>query len=77
MTSWARHPDRYDVVVYAKGAAMLAAARAAAGARRFDAEMRCYVRVQAWRVARPADVATAFAGLPAAVAVFRRAGAVR
>lgn len=77
MASWARHPDRYDVVVYAKGAAMLAAARAAAGARRFDAEMRCYVRVQAWRVARPADVATAFAGLPAAVAVFRRAGAVR
>ncbi len=76
MSYWQQHRDEYEPVVYAKGAAMLAAARAAAGSARFDTALRCYVRAEAWKIARPRDVAAAFAQLPAALAVFRKAGAI-
>jgi hypothetical protein len=66
----------YYGAVYAKGAAALAAARAAAGPAKFDAALHCYVNANAWRIARPADLATALAGLPAAAEVLRKAGAL-
>lgn len=66
----------YFTTVYAKGAAALSAARTAAGPERFDAAVRCYVNANAWRIAKPADLARALAGLPRAVAVLRRAGAL-
>ena len=66
----------YYTTVYGKGAAALAAARQAAGAARFDAAVRCYVNANAWRIARPADLERALAGLPAAVTVLREAGAL-
>jgi hypothetical protein len=66
----------YYSTVYGKGAAALAAARAAAGGVKFDAALRCYVNANAWRIARPADLAAALAGLPAARAVLRKAGAL-
>jgi peptidase M1-like protein len=66
----------YFTTVYAKGAAALTAARTAAGPARFDAAVRCYVNANAWRIARPADLARALAGLPKAVAVLRQAGAL-
>jgi hypothetical protein len=67
----------YYATVYTKGAAALAEARRRAGAGRFDAAVRCYVNANAWRIARPADVAAALRGLPAALAVLRQAHAVR
>jgi len=66
----------YYTTVYGKGAAALTAAREAAGAARFDAAIRCYVNANAWRIAKPADLARALAGLPRAVSVLRRAGAL-
>jgi hypothetical protein len=66
----------YFSVVYGEGAAALARARQAAGPQRFDAAIRCYVNANAWRIARPADLAVALKGLPAAVGVLRRAGAL-
>jgi len=39
--------------------------------------MRCYVDANAWTIATPSDVATAFSQLPAAVAVLVDAGALR
>lgn len=66
----------YFTTVYAKGAAALTAARAAAGPARFDAAVRCYINANAWRIANPADLARALAGLPKAVAVLRQAGAL-
>jgi hypothetical protein len=66
----------YDTLVYAKGAAALQAARAAAGPVRFDAALRCYVARNAWRIAVPTDVARALAAYPRAIAVLRRAGAL-
>ncbi len=68
--------DGYFATVYAKGAAALTAARSAAGPERFDAAVRCYVNANAWRIARPADLARALAGLPRALAVLREAGAL-
>jgi aminopeptidase N len=68
--------ERYDLVVYEKGAAALEAARRAAGPARFDAALRCYVAANAWRIAVPADLAHALTALPAALAVLRRAGAI-
>lgn len=67
---------RYVRIVYGKGAAALRAARDAAGPARFDAAVRCYLDTEAWRIARPADLVRALAGLPRALAVLRRAGAV-
>jgi hypothetical protein len=66
----------YYGTVYAKGAAALAAARTAAGPAKFDAALRCYINANAWRIARPADLAKALAALPAAIDVLRRAGAL-
>jgi hypothetical protein len=66
----------YYTTVYAKGSMALAAARAAAGPAKFDAALRCYINRNAWRIARPTDLATALSGLPAAVAVLRKAGAL-
>jgi hypothetical protein len=68
--------DSYVNAVYGKGAAMLLAARDAAGAAAFDAAVRCYVDARAWSIATPADVATALAGLPAARDVLVAAGAL-
>jgi hypothetical protein len=71
-------PDdrRYVTAVYEKGAAMLLTAREQAGADAFDSALRCYVDAQAWRIATPADVGTALADLPAALAVLQQAGAL-
>jgi len=66
----------YFTTVYGKGAAALSAARDAAGPARFDAAVRCYVNANAWRIAKPADLARALAGLPRALAVLRQAGAL-
>ncbi|SDX53045.1 Peptidase family M1 [Modestobacter sp. DSM 44400] len=66
----------YVTAVYGKGAAMLLAAREAAGAAAFDAAVRCYVDARAWAIATPTDVATALAGLPAARDVLVAAGAL-
>jgi hypothetical protein len=67
----------YFDTVYGKGGAALLAARDAAGADAFDRAMRCYVDANAWTIATPADVATAFARLPAAIDVLVDAGALR
>jgi hypothetical protein len=76
MTYWDDHRRDYSRVVYAKGAAALLTARAAAGAAAFDALLRCYVNENAWRVATPADLAKALAPAPDAAAVLRDAGAI-
>jgi Peptidase family M1 domain len=67
---------RYYFTTYDKGAAALEAARSAAGGEAFDRALRCYVTRNAWRVADPSDLAYALRGLPKAVAVLRRAGAL-
>ena len=66
----------YYTTTYGKGAAAIAAAREAAGPVRFDAAIRCYVNANAWRIARPADLAAQLAALPAAVTVLKEAGAL-
>jgi aminopeptidase N len=66
----------YETVVYFKGADALIAARQQAGPAAYDAAIRCYVRAFAWRVAYPADFARALRGLPKALAVLRKAGAI-
>jgi Peptidase family M1 domain len=66
----------YYSTTYGKGAAALVAARAAGPADNFDAALRCYVNANAWRVAKPADLAKALAGLPASVRVLQDAGAL-
>jgi hypothetical protein len=77
MTFWDPKGERtYYRSVYVQGAAALLRARQAVGAARFDAAIRCYVRANAHRVARPQDLARALSGLPAAVAILRRAGAL-
>jgi hypothetical protein len=76
--SMADFPDdrRYVEAVYAKGAAALLTARERAGAGVFDAALRCLVDATAWTTATPADVASALADLPAALAVLQDAGAL-
>jgi hypothetical protein len=76
--SMASFPDdrRYVTAVYGKGAAALLTARQQAGAEAFDAALRCYVDTHAWTIATPADVGTALADLPAALAVLQQAGAL-
>ncbi len=66
----------YYAVTYGKGAAALEAARTAAGPTRFDAALRCFINANAWTIAEPVDLAAALSGLPAALAVLRRAGAL-
>jgi hypothetical protein len=75
--SYGSDEQDYYFVTYAKGSAALHAARAAAGPARWDAALRCYVNANAWRIADPSDLARALRGLPAAVAVLRKAGALR
>jgi aminopeptidase N len=55
---------------------MLAEASRRAGAEAFEKAIRCYVNANAWRIAEPADLSSALAGLPEALAVMRRAGAL-
>ena len=74
--SYGTDESGYYATTYAKGSAAIAGARQAAGAARFDAAIRCYVNANAWRIARPADLAAQLAALPAAVAVLRQAGAL-
>jgi hypothetical protein len=68
--------EAYYGTVYGAGAQALHRARQAAGPARFDAALRCYVNANAWRVARPADLAVALHDLPAALAVLRKAHAL-
>jgi len=67
--------EEYFDVVYGKGGAALTAARGAAGAEVFDAALRCYINAQAWQIAVPDDVATAFSELPEALQILEDAGA--
>jgi hypothetical protein len=76
MQDWGTDQGGYYRTVYGKGSAALAAARTAAGPAKFDAALRCYVNANAWRIARPADLARALATLPAALTVLRKAGAL-
>jgi hypothetical protein len=76
MAYWDRHRKDYGSVVYGKGAAALLAARGAIGAAAFDAVLRCYVAANAFRVATPADVVTAFAAFPDVLQILRDAGAL-
>ena len=66
----------YYFITYDKGEAALDAAREAAGATRWDAAIRCYVATNAWRIASPADLQAQLTGLPAAVGVLTKAGAL-
>jgi hypothetical protein len=77
MTYWTKHGRDYSRVVYAKGAAALLTARAAAGDGPFDKLLRCYVNEHAYAVATPADIAAALAPAPQSLAILREAGALR
>jgi aminopeptidase N len=74
--SYGTDENRYYFTTYNKGSAALLAARQAAGAGAWDVALRCYAAANAWRIADPADLKTALAGLPKAVAVLQRAGAL-
>ncbi|HEU0132805.1 MAG TPA: M1 family aminopeptidase [Mycobacteriales bacterium] len=76
MTYWEPRTAVYYRSVYVQGAAALLRARRAAGTAAFDGALRCYVAANAHRIATPADLAAALNGLPAAVAVLRRYGAL-
>ena len=67
----------YFSTVYGKGEAALLTARQQAGPDRFDAALRCYIDTNAWRIARPSDVAAALHGLPKAQLVLLKAGALQ
>lgn len=72
-SSWGSNEQGYYTTVYGKGAAALTAARAT-DAPAFDRAIRCYVNANAWRIARPADLARQ---LPAAATkILRTAGAL-
>ena len=75
-THYGGHESAYYNTTYGKGAAALIAARAAGPPDRFDAALRCYVNANAWRIAKPADLAKALAGLPASIKVLHQAGAL-
>ncbi|MCW2548695.1 MAG: putative alanine aminopeptidase [Mycobacterium sp.] len=66
----------YDQIVYTKAAAALVDARLKAGAAKYDAAVDCYLNANAWQVATPADVATAFKNVPIASSILRAAGAI-
>lgn len=77
MTFWEPKGERtYYRSVYVQGAAALLRARATVGAARFDAAIRCYVRRVAHKIAKPADLAASLRGLPDAVVILRKAGAL-
>ena len=75
-THYGGHESAYYNTTYGKGAAALIAARAAGPPDKFDAALRCYVNANAWRIAKPADLAKALAGLPASIKVLHQAGAL-
>ena len=75
-THYGGHESAYYNTTYGKGAAALIAARAAGPPDKFDAALRCYVNANAWRIAKPADLAKALAGLPASIKVLQEAGAL-
>ena len=68
--------EAYYGTVYGAGSQALHQARRAAGPARFDAAVRCYLTANAWRIARPADLAAALHDLPAARDVLRKAHAL-
>ena len=68
--------NAYYFTTYNKGADALFAARAAGGAKRWDAAIRCYVATNAWRIANPDDLRNALASLPAAIRALKKAGAL-
>jgi hypothetical protein len=74
--SYGTDEQAYYSVTYDKGAAALHAARAAAGAQKFDAAIRCYVNANAWRIANPSDLQAQLRNLPAAISVLRKAHAL-
>jgi hypothetical protein len=76
MTYWEPRTSAYYKSVYVQGAAALLRARRTAGAAAWDRAIRCYVAANAHRIATPADLGRALAGLPAAVAILRRVGAL-
>ena len=75
-THYGGKENAYYNTTYGKGAAALIAARAAGPPDKFDAALRCYVNANAWRIAKPADLAKALAGLPASIKVLQEAGAL-
>jgi hypothetical protein len=75
-THYGGNERAYYNTTYGKGAAALTAARDAGPPDKFDAAIRCYVNANAWRIAKPADLATALAGLPASTKVLQDAGAL-
>lgn len=71
------NPDRaYVEAVYSAGGDMLIDARRNAGAEVFDAALRDYVKANAYQIATPKDVETAFANVPGVVTRMRAAGAL-
>jgi aminopeptidase N len=74
--SYGNQVAKYYFVTYDKGAAALEAARAAGGAAKWDAAMRCYINTNAWRIANPKDFQAAMKQFPKAVAVLKQAGAL-
>lgn len=75
--SYGQDEQGYYLTTYNKGSAALEAARDAAGAQKWDAALKCYVAKNAWRIVDPDDLRTAIAGLPEAIAVLKKAGALR
>jgi len=79
MTYWSDQPQAsstYYDTVYTLGGAALLEARDRAGHEAFDAALRSYVQDNAYSVATPEDVATAFADLPEVLSILRRVGAL-
>jgi hypothetical protein len=79
MSYWATFDDpssAYVEGVYVAGGAALLEARLAAGEEKFDDALRQYLTDSAHRVAVPADVEEAFAGLPEVLQVLGEAGAL-
>jgi hypothetical protein len=75
-THYGSNERAYYNTTYGKGAAALVAARDAGPPNKFDAALRCYVNANAWRIARPSDLATALATVPRSVKILRDAGAL-
>jgi hypothetical protein len=76
MTYWEPRTSAYYRSVYVQGAAALLRARRTAGPAAWDRAIRCYVAANAHRIATPGDLARALRGLPAALAILRRVGAL-
>jgi hypothetical protein len=74
--SYGSRENEYYMTTYAKGSAALTVARNAGPPAAFDAALHCYINANAWRIAKPADLAAALAGLPASLKVLTEAGAL-